>query len=95
MEQPKIQVTLPPEYEKQLYQQFLQLANQAVKQATENIGISNKRWLNETELKSYIGIGQDTLNNLLEQGLLTYSKVGRQKLYSMEDVERAIEALKF
>ncbi|XJS10474.1 helix-turn-helix domain-containing protein [Aerococcaceae bacterium WGS1372] len=95
MEQPKIQVTLPEEYQNQLYQQFLEIANKAVKQATENIGISNKKWLNEKELRSYLGIGQDTLNTLLEQGILTYSKLGRQKLYSLDDVEQAIESLKF
>lgn len=94
MDQPKLTVQLPEEFTHQLYQQMLNVANEAVKQATENIGLSNKNFLNEGETKKYLGIGQDTLNDLLEQGLLSYSRIGRQKLYSMKDIESCIEQLK-
>lgn len=95
MEQTKLQVVLPEEFTNQIYQQMLSIANQAVKQATENIGLSNKKYLNESEVRKYLGIGQDTLNSLLEQNLISYSRIGRQKLYSIVDIENAIESLKF
>lgn len=92
--EPKLQVSLPEEFTNQLYQQMLGIANKAVEQATENIGLGNKKFLNESELKVYLGIGQETLNSLLVEGLLSYSRVGRQKLYKLEDVEKAIDRLK-
>ncbi|MBG9987870.1 hypothetical protein HZY88_02635 [Aerococcaceae bacterium DSM 111176] len=94
MEQTKITVQLPDELTEQIYQQFLNIANEAVRQATENIGFAGKSFLNEKELKKYLGIGQDTLNELLEQNLLSYSKIGRQKLYFLSDVENCINQLK-
>lgn len=94
MEQTKITVQLPDELTEQIYQQFLNIANEAVRQATENIGFAGKSFLNEKELKKYLGIGQDTLNELLEQNLLSYSKIGRQKLYLLSDVENCINQLK-
>lgn len=95
MEQTKLTVQLPDELTEQIYQQFLNIANEAVRQATENIGWAGKRILNEKELRSYMGIGQATLDSLLERNLLTYSKIGRQKFYLMADVEKCIEQLKF
>lgn len=94
MEQTKLVVSLPEELTDQIYQQFLNIANAAVRQATENIGFAGKNFLNEKELKKFLGIGQDTLNELLEQNLLSYSKIGRQKIYLLSDVENCIEQLK-
>lgn len=89
MEKPKIQVTLPDEYTEQLYQQFLQLANRAVEQATQNVHVNN-RYLNQEELKKYLGIGQALLDEMVIHGL-SYVKLGRQKLFDLEDVYQYLE----
>lgn len=94
MEQTKLVVSLPEELTDQIYQQFLNIANAAVKKATENIEVNNKPFMNEQELKRYLGIGTGTLNELLEQGFLSFSKVGRQKIYLLADVEKCIDQLK-
>lgn len=94
MEQTKLVVSLPEELTDQIYQQFLNIANAAVKKATENIEVNNKPFMNEQELKQYLKIGTGTLNELLEQGFLQFSKIGRQKIYLMSDVENCIDQLK-
>lgn len=94
MEQTKLVVSLPEELTDQIYQQFLNIANAAVMHATENIGFTGRSFLNEKELKRFLGIGQHTLNELLEQNLLSFSKIGRQKIYLMTDVEKCINQLK-
>lgn len=50
-----------------------------------------KRWLSTKDACTYLGVSRDTLRDLRDSGLLTFSRVG-QKLtwYSLESIDRML-----
>lgn len=61
---------------------------ETIQELSRNIDPGNK-FVNQTTLKSMLGIGQQVLDDMLASGLPCY-KVGRQLLFRLEDVEEII-----
>lgn len=51
-----------------------------------------KGWLTNSEAQEYLGLSRATLARYRSEGLLPYSKVGRNLFYRLSDVEALLEA---
>jgi len=49
------------------------------------------KWLKSSEVKELLKISHGTLQNLRNNGSITYSKIGGSLFYKYEDVERLLE----
>lgn len=91
--QPMLQIVLPKEYEEAVFARFTQLANMAIDSSIERASIQ-KRFVQQKELLDLLGIGMSTLDELVSNGL-RYVRLGRSKLYDLEEVAEVLEKLKF
>ena len=92
MEQPQLQIMLPEEYEKQIFYKFYQLAEDAIKRATENVVINDK-YLSQEQVCRYLRCGVGTVDEMVANGL-KFSRIGRKKMFSKKDIEDYIESQK-
>lgn len=86
-------VYLPPEVEEQIYQQMLVTAIKAIDDAQTQSGLINKPYLNRSEVRELLSIGDDTLDDLIIKKGLKSRKVGRQRLFKLEEIIEVIDNL--
>lgn len=90
---PTLQVVLPKEYSDQIYQQVVGLTLKAVQDTKESIGLINKPFLNRKELKLLLSCGDGTIDDLIVNHGLEVKKLGRQRLFSYQQVLDIINKL--
>lgn len=93
MEEPKLQVVLPKDYEMQIFQQLLVLSQKAIEQAQKNV-LVNDRYLTQDQLKKFLEIGQSTLDRLISEEGLKFIRLGNKKMYDLRDVEEVLNRMK-
>lgn len=72
-----MQVMLPPEYDESLRMQVKDILDQAVKEVRQKTGIDSP-WLSSKQSASkWLGIGVETLNTLVLQGMPEHEKGGK------------------
>ena len=89
---PRVEVVLSEDYAVQLRLEVLEMVHNAVK----SVDITNTlklKYVNQSELKKLLRIGQDVLDDLIENGL-QYVRLGNKVLYDIEDVYRILESMK-
>ena len=90
---PKIQVQLDPEYEKVIFNRFIELADEAIQQSIERASI-HKQFLTQKEVMEELRIGHVVMNDLYENGL-QFIKIGNKKLIDVDDLKETLNKLKF
>ena len=90
IEQPRLTVYLPPEMEKEVYEDFRVLAQHAITEATKNVTV-NDRYLNQKELCQYFKCGIAQIKEWEKLGLRHFLK-GREKMYSLNIIHEFIES---
>lgn len=85
MEKPQfeVKVILGEEQKQQIYTEYLSDLQSVLKSVKENNG---KRYMYQKELMSYLRIGMQTLNEMIDNGL-PYVWLGNKKMFDMQDVE--------
>lgn len=91
MQQAKLSIELSEEARKAIYDDIFQIAQRAVKEATD--GTANKRHLTQQELMKLYRVGTDTISGWVDDGL-KYVMVGRKKLFDLEDVYKYLDEQK-
>lgn len=89
---PRVEVVLSEDYEEQLRLEVLEMVRNAVK----SVDITNTlklKYVNQSELKKLLRIGQEVLDDLIENGL-QYVRLGNKVLYDIDDVYRILESMK-
>lgn len=72
-----IQVMLPPEYDESLRTQVKDILDKAVKEVRQKTGIDSP-WLSSKQSASkWLGVGVETLNTLVLQGMPEHEKGGK------------------
>jgi hypothetical protein len=51
----------------------------------------NEDWLNQSEARTFLNVSNRTLQNYRDNGLLSFSKVGRKIKYKKIDVESLLQ----
>lgn len=90
---PKFQVQLDPEYEKVIFNRFIELADEAIQQSIERASI-HKQFLTQKEVMEELRIGHVVMNDLYENGL-QFIKIGNKKLIDVDDLKETLNKLKF
>lgn len=90
---PKFQIKLDPEYEEEIFQRFIELADEAVKQAVERASIQNQ-FLTQKQCMEQLRIGHAVMNDLYNNGL-QFIKIGNKKLIDIDDLKETLNKLKF
>lgn len=90
---PKFQVQLDPEYEEVIFNRFIELADEAVKQAVERASIQNQ-FLTQKQCMEQLRIGHAVMNDLYNNGL-QFIKIGNKKLIDIDDLKETLNKLKF
>ncbi|MDO4814555.1 MAG: hypothetical protein Q3988_05600 [Gemella sp.] len=85
-----MEVVLSSNYQEKLKEELRELIRQTAKEEAERIQ-PGKRLYNATELMQYLGCGQQTLKELQIAGLKEM-KVGRQRLFDIEEVYEVLKA---
>lgn len=49
-----------------------------------------KRWLNKQEAMAYLGVGEDFLDRLRNEALVSFSQFGRKIWYDMASLDRFV-----
>lgn len=49
-----------------------------------------KRWLNKQEAMDYLGVGEDFLDRLRNEALVSFSQFGRKIWYDMASLDRFV-----
>ena len=89
---PRVEVVLSEDYAEHLRLEVLEMVHNAVK----SVDITNTlklKYVNQSELKKLLRIGQDVLDDLIENRL-QYVRLGNKILYDIEDVYRILESMK-
>jgi len=89
----KFQVQLDPEYEKVIFNRFIELADEAIQQSIERASI-HKQFLTQKEVMEELRIGHVVMNDLYENGL-QFIKIGNKKLIDVDDLKETLNKLKF
>lgn len=89
----KFQIKLDPEYEEEIFNRFIQLADEAIKQSIERASI-HKQFLTQKEVMKELRIGHVVMNDLYENGL-HFIKIGNKKLIDIDDLKETLNKLKF
>ena len=90
---PKFQIQLDPEYEKVIFNRFIELADEAIKQSVERASIQ-KQYLTQQETMSTLKIGHEKMQELYENGL-QFINIGNKKLIDIDDLKETLNKLKF
>ena len=90
---PKFQVQLNPEYEEVIFNRFIELADEAIKQAVERASIQNQ-FLTQKQCMEQLRIGHAVMNDLYNNGL-QFIKIGNKKLIDIDDLKGTLNKLKF
>lgn len=90
---PKFQIQLDPEYEEEIFNRFIELADEAIKQSVERASI-HKQFLTQKEVMEELRIGHVVMNDLYENGL-QFIKIGNKKLIDIDDLKETLNQLKF
>ena len=90
---PKFQVQLDPEYEKVIFNRFIELADEAIQQSIERASM-HKQFLTQKEVMEELRIGHVVMNDLYENGL-QFIKIGNKKLIDVDDLKETLNKLKF
>lgn len=90
---PKFQVQLNPEYEEVIFNRFIELADEAIKQAVERASIQNQ-FLTQKQCMEQLRIGHAVMNELYNNGL-QFIKIGNKKLIDIDDLKETLNKLKF
>lgn len=89
----RFQISLDPEYEKQIFNRFTELADEAIKQSVERASI-HKQFLTQKEVMKELRIGHVVMNDLYENGL-QFINIGNKKLIDVDDLKETLNKLKF
>lgn len=89
----RFQISLDPEYEKQIFNRFTELADEAIKQAVERASIQNQ-FLTQKQCMEQLRIGHAVMNDLYNNGL-QFIKIGNKKLIDIDDLKEILNKLKF
>ena len=90
---PKFQIQLDPEYEEVIFNRFIELADEAIKQSVERASIQ-KQYLTQQETMSTLKIGYEKMQELYENGL-QFINIGNKKLIDIDDLKETLNKLKF
>ena len=90
---PKFQIKLDPEYEEVIFNRFIELADEAIKQSVERASIQ-KQYLTQQETMSTLKIGYEKMQELYENGL-QFINIGNKKLIDIDDLKETLNKLKF
>lgn len=88
METPKLAVFLPEETQAEIYQLFVTLATEAVKEVTK---AQYKPYVNQSELCQLLKCNTTLIKEWRDQGL-PYFKKGNSIMFVMEEVDQFIRA---
>lgn len=89
----RFQISLDPEYEKQIFNRFTELADEAIKQSVERASIQNQ-FLTQKQCMEQLRIGHAVMNDLYNNGL-QFIKIGNKKLIDIDDLKETLNKLKF
>ena len=89
----RFQISLDPEYEKQIFNRFTELADEAIKQAVDRASIQNQ-FLTQKQCMEQLRIGHAVMNDLYNNGL-QFIKIGNKKLIDIDDLKETLNKLKF
>lgn len=65
----ELRLIFPPEEERELRQYIFSLVSEEFQKAKSEIGLGKEFWNSRKEMKSYFGIGDETLDRLITKGL--------------------------
>lgn len=89
----KFKIQLDPEYEEEIFNRFIELADEAIKQSVERASIQ-KQFLTQQDVMKQLRIGSVVMNDLYENGL-QFIKIGNKKLIDIDDLKETLNKLKF